>query len=95
MPGAAGGALAQGLGDAGQFALPTVAGLPSLSPEEAQGSAPWPWEMAAARKPERPAGWVSPLDGPKGIAVVGGAIAALLAGLWLLGTVQRRQKRKT
>ncbi|MEV1172420.1 hypothetical protein [Nonomuraea sp. NPDC049784] len=76
-------------------ALPMIPGLPSLSAEAAQGVVPWPWEPAVARKRAKPVRWVSPLDGAGGLPLVGAGIGTLLGALWLIGTVQRRRKRKT
>ncbi|MFI7636542.1 hypothetical protein [Nonomuraea sp. NPDC049400] len=70
--------------------------LPSLSAETAQGVAPWPWGVAVARKRVEPVRWASPLDGgATGLPFAAMGIGVLLGALWLIGTVQRRQKRKT
>jgi hypothetical protein len=79
-------------GMAAPQAAPGVAGQPARG---AEGVVPLPWNVAVARKHARPVAWVSPLDGPKGLPVVGAGIGVLLGALWLIGTVQRRRKSKT
>ncbi|MEQ4716792.1 hypothetical protein [Nonomuraea sp. B19D2] len=70
--------------------------LPSLGADAAQGVAPWPWGVAVARKRVEPVRWASPLDGgATGLPFAAMGIGVLLGALWLIGTVQRRQKRKT
>ncbi|MEV4017084.1 hypothetical protein AB0J35_41985 [Nonomuraea angiospora] len=79
-------------GMAAPQAAPGAAGQPARG---AEGVVPLPWNVAVARKHARPVAWASPLDGPKGLPVVGGGIGVLLGALWLIGTVQRRRKSKT
>jgi hypothetical protein len=99
LPQGVAGSLPQGI--AGVPAVPGMAapqaapGVAGQSARGAEGVVPLPWNVAVARKRPRPAAWVSPLDGPKGLPMVAGGIGVLLGALWLIGTVQRRRKSKT
>ncbi|WP_188192532.1 hypothetical protein [Nonomuraea sp. SYSU D8015] len=78
--------------------LPQASPAPGAAPPPlaaAPPGAPLPWEMAAATKrAARPDGRVSPLKGPVGHTLAVGAIATLLGALWVIVTVQKRQRRR-
>ncbi|SEG98919.1 hypothetical protein SAMN05444920_112110 [Nonomuraea solani] len=78
--------------------LVSAAPLPSVAPSalfsSESGEAPWPWDMAMSTRPVEPAGWVSPIDGPRALPMVAAGIAVLLGALWLFVTVQRGGSRR-
>ncbi|MFC7592721.1 hypothetical protein ACFQYP_60165 [Nonomuraea antimicrobica] len=79
-------------------AVPGASGQPapaiSFQAGAAEGEAPLPWDIAAAAKPVRPAGWTSPIDGPLGLPMAAGGIGLLMAALWAVVTVQRGRNRR-